>query len=47
MQLESLKEYSKIPHPSTLIPSTAGQVNSYQTFSSMTNRVLYSWDTVS
>ena len=47
MQLERLKEYSKIPHPSILIPYTAGQVYPSQTFILMTDRVAYSWDTVS
>ena len=47
MQPERLKEYSKILRPSILIPYTAGQVYFFQTIFFMTDRVLYSWDTVS
>jgi len=47
MQLGRRKECSKIQHLSILIPYTAGQVFSYQTFLSMADVVLYSWDTVS
>ena len=45
MQLERVKEYLKIPHPSILIPYTAGQVYSSPTYF-LTDRVAYSWDTV-
>ena len=47
MQLERLKEYSRTLHPSISILCTAGQVYFSQTFYFMTDRVIYSWDTVS